>query len=91
MVDELAEGSGGLVMDVTRPEGIQTSVEHMIQMLKTRYTLGFYPNPAGKPGSIRKIEVRLKNEDIKLGLPDTVLGYRNRYRVPPIEKPKANR
>jgi hypothetical protein len=70
-------------MDVKRPEGIQPAVEHMIQMLKTRYTLGFYPNPAGKPGSIRRIDLQLKNKEIEGGMPGTVLAFRNRYRVPP--------
>jgi hypothetical protein len=81
-VDRLASQSGGFVMDVERPEGIQAAVEHMFQMLKTRYTLGFYPNPPGKPGSIRRLEIRLKNNDIERTMQGAILGYRNRYRVP---------
>jgi len=83
IVDDLAAASGGLVMDVKRPEGIQPSVEHMIQMLKTRYTLGFYPNPKGTPGSVRRIDLQLKNVAIGRGMPGTILAFRNRYRVPP--------
>jgi hypothetical protein len=51
--------------------------------LKKRYTLGYYPNPGGTPGSIRGIEVRIRNQQIDEILPGAFLVYRNRYRVPP--------
>lgn len=91
LVDQLASASGGVVLDVKRPEGIEAAIEKTIQILKTRYTLGFYPNPPGKPGSIRKIELRLKTGDIVRAMPGAILGYRNRYRVPPLETPKPPR
>lgn len=90
MVDQLAAASGGLVIDVKRPEGIQAVVEHMFRMLKTRYTLGFYPSPPGEPGSIRRIEIRLRNAEIERAMPGTIFSYRNRYRVPPEPAKPSN-
>jgi Ca-activated chloride channel family protein len=78
-----ATASGGVVLNVFRKEGMQIAVEHLIQMLRTRYTLGFYPNPPGKPASIRQLKVQPNNDQIKSILPGTIVTFRNRYRVPP--------
>lgn len=82
-VYKLAADSGGFIVDVHKPESVQSAVESLFQILKTRYTLGFYPNPPGEPGSIRRIEVRLKNDQIERILPGAFLNFRSRYRVPP--------
>jgi len=91
LVDQLAAESGGLVVDVKKPERIEPAVERMIQILKKRYTLGYYPNPGGTPGSIRGIEVQIRNQQIDEILPGAFPVYRNRYRVPPLETPKPPR
>jgi VWFA-related protein len=85
-VGRLAGESGGFMVDVPKPEGIQSAVESLIHTLKTRYTLGFYPSTAGKPDSIRRLKVRLKNSALQAALPGAVLRYRTQYKVPPLDE-----
>jgi hypothetical protein len=85
-VEKLAANSGGFVVHLRRPEGIQAAVESLFQILKTRYTLGFYPASAGKPGSTRHLSIRLKNNQIEAALPGAILRYRKQYRVPTEKK-----
>jgi VWFA-related protein len=92
-VDKWAAASGGVFIDVSGKEGVRVAIAQLIQMLRTRYALGFYPDPPGKPGSIRKLEVRLKNPEIEKAMPGVILRYRTRYRVPPepASEAKASR
>jgi VWFA-related protein len=81
--DKLAEDSGGFVMNVYRFEGIPAAVETLLQIVKTRYTLGFYPSPSGQAGSVRKLGLLLKNnESIDRMMPGAFLRFRTQYRVP---------
>jgi VWFA-related protein len=89
-VDQLAEESGGFMINLHSPNGYQAAFEALIQILKTRYTLGFYPNSAGKPDSIRHLTVRLRNSELQAALPGAMLRYRTQYRVP-TEEPKLIR
>jgi len=82
IVDRLAEESGGFMVIVHRLDGFRTAFESLIQILKSRYTLGFYPNTAGKPGSVRHLTVRLKNRGVEEALPNVMLRYRKQYVVP---------
>lgn len=78
----LATATGGVVFDVQRPDGIQPAVESLFRLVRSRYTLGFYPDPPGRPGSTRRLEVRLKNGNADSAPAGTFLTYRTQYRVP---------
>ena len=88
-VDRLAVESGGFMINLHSPNGYQAAFESLIKILKTRYTLSFYPNTAGKPGSTRHLKVRLKNTELQTALPNVVLRYRTKYVVPREKTPKS--
>ncbi len=60
-VNRLAEATGGEVFDVEKTGSLYLAFERLIERLKTRYTLGYYPTNTSRDGGFRKIEVRLRN------------------------------
>jgi VWFA-related protein len=62
-VNRLAEATGGEVFDVEKTGSLYLAFERLIERLKTRYTLGYYPKNTALDGGFRKIEVRLRNHD----------------------------
>lgn len=81
-ISSLADYSGGLVITSNSRLGIQSSVELIFDILKARYTLGFYPHHPGKPGSTRRIIVRLTNDEIHRVMPGAFVRYKRQYTVP---------
>lgn len=62
-VNRLAEATGGEVFDVEKTGSLYLAFERLIERLKTRYTLGYYPKNTSHDGGFRKIEVRLRNRN----------------------------
>jgi Ca-activated chloride channel homolog len=62
MVKELAEESGGQVLDVEALPSLQEALEKAISNLRLQYTLGFSPSDPGQEGSFHKLTVRLAAE-----------------------------
>ncbi|MCL6481486.1 MAG: VWA domain-containing protein [Firmicutes bacterium] len=62
-VNRLAEATGGEVFDVEKTGSLYLAFERLIERLKTRYTLGYYPKNTARQGGFRKIEVRLRGHD----------------------------
>lgn len=71
-VGKLAEATGAEVFDVEKEGSLYLTFKTVIERLKTRYTLGYYPANSASDGKFRQIEVRLaeargkKDRDYKL-------------------------
>ncbi len=75
-VDKLTEATGGEVFDVAKTGSLYLAFEKVIERLKTRYTLGYYPTNKHRDGSFRKLEVKLNGA---AGRNHTVLAKRGYY------------
>jgi VWFA-related protein len=76
-VDKLAEATGGEVFDVEKTGSLYLAFEKLIERLKTRYTLGYYPTNKNRDGSFRKIDVKLNGAAARSGY--TVLAKQGYY------------
>lgn len=63
MVQQLAEETGGQVLDVKASPSLQEALEKAISNLRLQYTLGFSPSDPGQEGSFHKLAVRLAAKD----------------------------
>ena len=63
LVRQLAEETGGQVLDVDASSSLQEALEKAISNLRLQYTLGFSPSDPGEEGSFHKLTVRLAAED----------------------------
>jgi Ca-activated chloride channel homolog len=63
MVQQLAEETGGQVLDVEASSSLQEALEKAISSLRLQYTLGFSPSDPGQEGGFHKLTVRLAAED----------------------------
>jgi Ca-activated chloride channel homolog len=61
-IRQLAEESGGEVLDVQGTTSIKAALEQAIVRLRMQYTLGFSPSNPGKPGSYHKLDVRFAHK-----------------------------
>jgi Ca-activated chloride channel homolog len=61
-VPRLAEETGGEVFDVEKEGSLYIAFEALIERLKTRYTLGYYPANRARDGGFRRLEVRLAGD-----------------------------
>jgi VWFA-related protein len=62
----LAEETGGRVLHVDRKHTLQDIFKEIQDELRTQYSLGYTPTNSAKDGSFRKIEIRLKDKDMKV-------------------------
>ena len=58
-VKKLTEETGGEIFDVEKEGSLYLAFAALIERLKTRYTLGFYPSSKSTDRQIRKLEVKL--------------------------------
>lgn len=74
-------------MDTFGKSGIHKALVTLFQILRARYTVGFYPQASGKPGSTRRIRMRLKHDSGQDSKTPTgfYLRYRQKYVVPRAE------
>lgn len=61
-VPKLAEETGGEIFDVEQEGSLYIAFEALIERLKTRYTLGYYPSNRERDGGFRRLEVRLAGD-----------------------------
>ncbi len=76
-VFHLAEATGG---EAVKSEKTGAALRDMVEAIRERYTLS-YKLPEGRPGTYRRIEVRLTAAALER-YPNAVLRYRTGYRVP---------
>jgi Ca-activated chloride channel homolog len=58
-VAKMAEATGGEIFDVQKEGSLYIAFEALINRLKTRYTLGYYPTNTARDGRFRRLTVRL--------------------------------
>jgi Ca-activated chloride channel homolog len=75
-IRQLAEETGGEVLDVQGTTSIKAALEQAIIRLRMQYTLGFSPSNPGKPGSFHKLDVRFAH---KASCPECQLLVRGGY------------
>ncbi len=78
-VNKVASETGGEVFDVEKEGSLFLAFQTVIDRLKTRYTLGFYPNGGIADGRFRKLEVRLQPQLGRGGTDYTLLSKRGYY------------
>jgi VWFA-related protein len=61
-IRRIVELTGGIVIDVHNPEGIQPALKQIVNHLRKQYTLGFNPTAPGEKGSFHKLAIKLKND-----------------------------
>jgi VWFA-related protein len=62
-LDELAEATGGEVVNAQREEDLEAAYQRVAQELHMLYSLGYLPEKMKHDGSFRKISVKLARED----------------------------
>jgi VWFA-related protein len=58
-VKKIADETGGEIFDVEKEGSLFLAFQTVVQRLKTRYTLGYYPQQVFPDGRFRRLEVRL--------------------------------
>ncbi len=59
-VDKLTAETGGEIFDVEKEGSLYLAFQALIERLKTRYTIGFYPTRSTPDGSFRQLNLRLQ-------------------------------
>jgi Ca-activated chloride channel homolog len=62
-IRELAEETGGEVLEVEGPTSLKAALDNAIVRLRMQYTLGFNPSNPGKTGSFHKLDVRFAHQE----------------------------
>jgi VWFA-related protein len=62
----LVNESGGRVIDVGSPTGIETAFSEVISELRDHYVLGYYPNNQRGDGRWHKVRVKVSRPDVDL-------------------------
>jgi VWFA-related protein len=78
-VAEMAEATGGEVFDVQKEGSLYIAFEALINRLKTRYTIGYYPTNTAHDGRFRNLTVRLAPRWGKPGRDYAVLAKRGYF------------
>lgn len=78
-VGKLAEATGGELFDVEKEGSLFLSFKAVIERLKTRYTLGYYPTNRATDGRFRQLDVRLVGARGRSGSDYKLLSKRGYY------------
>jgi Ca-activated chloride channel family protein len=81
-VPKLVELTGGEVFDVEKMGSLDAAFSALIQRIKTRYTLGYYPGHANANQLVHKVDVQLVASFGKKGLNYDVLTRSQYYAAP---------
>jgi VWFA-related protein len=61
-VQKMAELTGGEVLNVNSPIGLQSTLEKIVTNLRKQFTIGFNPSVPGEKGKFHKLSVKLADE-----------------------------
>lgn len=78
-VAKLAAETGGEVIEVEKEGSLFLAFQKLIERLKTRYTLGYYPTHPARDGTFRTVEVKLHPDQGIKGRDYTVVAKRGYY------------
>jgi hypothetical protein len=65
-IEVIASSSGGKVVYPRQPEEVVKLYEQLARDLGTSYSLGYAPSKPGKDGTLRKIEVRVRDRALRV-------------------------
>jgi len=63
---KMSDETGGHVYEVDRKHTLNNVFEELQQEMRSQYAIGFTPANQAKDGSYHKLEIRLKNKDLKV-------------------------
>jgi Ca-activated chloride channel family protein len=78
-VKDMTEETGGEIFEVQQEGSMLLVLQALIERLKSRYTLGYYPASETKDGKLRKLEVKLRPSFGQKGHDYTVLSRKGYY------------
>ncbi len=81
-VSKATTETGGEIFDIEKEGSLYLAFQALIERLKTRYTLGFYPTYKGEDGSFRRLNLRLQPNFGSKGRDYTVLAKSGYYAMP---------
>jgi VWFA-related protein len=81
-VGKLASETGGEIFDIEKEGSLFLAFQALIERLKTRYTLGFYPTRRTTDGSFRRLNLRLQPSFGAKGRDYTILSKTGYYALP---------
>jgi VWFA-related protein len=81
-VPKLVELSGGEIFDVEKMGSLDTAFAALVQRIKTRYTLGYYPGHANANQLVHKVDVQLAASYGKKGQNYEVLARSQYFAAP---------
>jgi VWFA-related protein len=63
---QMSDETGGHVYEVDHKHTLNNVFEELQQEMRSQYSIGYSPTNPTKDGAYRKIEIRLKNKDLKI-------------------------
>ncbi len=77
VLEQLSGETGGHVFEVSRRNRLDKVFDELQEEMRTQYSIGYTPLDERKDGSFRKLEVKVKDRDLKV---EARKGY---YAMPP--------
>jgi Ca-activated chloride channel homolog len=62
-IQKMAEETGGEVLNVSTPTGLQPALERIVTGLRKQFTLGFNPSVPGEKGKFHKLSIKFAAEN----------------------------
>jgi Ca-activated chloride channel family protein len=78
-IKDLTAETGGEIIEVEKQGSLFLALQTVIDRLKTRYTLGFYPPGGARDGSLRKLDIRLQSTFGRKGSDYSVVSKKGYY------------
>jgi hypothetical protein len=78
-VKKLSEDTGGEIFDIEKEGSLFLAFQALIERLKTRYTLGYYPGSAAQGADFHRLDVTLIAQRGAKGRDYTVLAKTGYY------------
>jgi VWFA-related protein len=62
----MSDETGGHVYEVDRKHSLSNVFDELQQEMRSQYAIGYTPTNANKDGGYRKLEIKLKDKDLKV-------------------------
>lgn len=72
-LEELARGSGGRMFEANRTNNLDAAFSGIAEELRRQYSLGYYPETAGKSGDRKQIKVRVMQSNVAVRAKDSYI------------------
>jgi Ca-activated chloride channel family protein len=78
-IKDLTADTGGEMFDVEKEGSVFLALQTVINRLKTRYTLGFYPPGGAKDGAFHRLDIRLQSSFGRKGSDYSIVSKKGYY------------